>query len=81
MKPLRAVVEGMRAKHRFYIAYPGICLMTDENHGKSLSRYSKGARLIRSERNSFSRLGHRERWPGLSCWPQPPFIFASGDGV
>jgi hypothetical protein len=49
------------------IVYPGICLTTEENHGKPQSGYPKGARLISAERDSFSRLRHRERWPRLAC--------------
>jgi hypothetical protein len=43
---------------RLCIVYPGICLTTEENHGKPQSVYSIGARLISAERDSFSRLGH-----------------------
>ena len=71
----------MRAVPRLPIVYPGICLTTEENHGKPQSGLPKGARLISAERDSFSRLGHRGRWPRLACWPLPPFAFASGDGV
>jgi hypothetical protein len=45
--------------------YPGICLTTEENHGKTHSGYPKGARLNRAERDSFSR---------LACWPLPPWL-------
>ena len=34
-----------------------------------------------SEHDSFSRLGHRQRWPRMFCCPLPPLAFASGDGV
>ena len=76
MKPPRLGVGGMRAVPRLGIVYPGICLTTEENHGKPQSGYPKGARLISGERDSFSRLGHR-----LACWSLTPFAFASGDGV
>ena len=69
----------MRAVPRLSILYPGICLTTEEKHGKPQSGYPKGARLISAERDSFSRLGHRRRWPRLACWPLPPFAFTSGD--
>ena len=46
---------GMRAVPRLSILYPGICLTTEENHGKPQSGYPKGARLISAERDSFSR--------------------------
>ena len=36
---------GMRAVPRLSILYPGICLTTEENHGKPQSGYPKGARL------------------------------------
>jgi len=81
VKPPRLGVGGMRAVPRLSIVYPGICLTTEENHGKPQSGYPKGARLISAERDSFSGLGHRGRWPRLACWPLPPFAFASGDGV
>ena len=42
--------------------------------------YPKGDRLISDERDSFSRLGNRGRWPRLACWTLPPFAFASGNG-
>ena len=71
----------MRAVPRLSVVYPGICLKTEENHGKPQSGYSKGARLISAEREAFSRLAHRGRWPRLACWPLPPFAFASGDGT
>ena len=71
----------MRAVPRLSILYPGICLTTEENHGKPQSGYPKGVRLISAERDSFSRLGHRRRWPRLACWPLPPFAYTSGDGV
>jgi hypothetical protein len=66
---------------RLCIVYPGICLTTEENHGKPQSGYPKGAWLICAERDSFSRLGHRGRWPRMACWPLPPLAFATGDGV
>ena len=49
---------GMRAVPRICIVYPGICLTTEDNHGKPNSGYTKGARLISAKRDSFSRLGH-----------------------
>ena len=47
---------------------------------ENLSQVSRKA-LGWSEHDSFSRLGHRERWPRLAWWPLPPLAFASGDGV
>ena len=47
----------MRAVPRLCIVYAGICLTTEENHGKPQSGYSKDARLISAKRDSFSRLG------------------------
>jgi hypothetical protein len=41
--------------------YLGICLRTEEYHGKPQSGYPKGARLNSAERDSFSPLGHRGR--------------------
>jgi len=79
VKPPR--LGGMRTVQRLCIAYPGICLTTEENYGKLLSGYQKGAQLINAERDSFSRLGHRGRWFRLASWPLPPLAFASGDGV
>jgi hypothetical protein len=70
----------MRAVPRPCIVYPGICLTTEENHGKPQSGYPKGARLISAKRDSFSRLGRRWQWPRLACWPLPPLAFASGNG-
>jgi len=71
----------MRAVPRLSILYPDICLTTEENHGNPQSGYPKGARLLSAERDSFSRLGHRGRWPRLACWTLPPFDFASSDEV
>jgi hypothetical protein len=48
---------------------------------KPQSGYPKGAQLTSTERDLFSRLGHHGRWPQLACWPLPPLVFASGDGV
>ena len=69
----------MSSVPRLYILYCGICLTTEELHGKPQSGYPKGARLICAERDSFSRFGQRERWPRLAYWPLPPLAFASGD--
>ena len=66
---------------RLCIKYLGIYLTTEENHGKPQSGQPKGAQLISTECDSFSRLGHRRRWPRLACCPVPPLAFASGDGV
>ena len=52
---------GMRAVPRLCIVYPGICLTTEQNHGKPQSGYPKSSRLISAERDSFSRLGHSGR--------------------
>ena len=81
MKQPRLGGGGMRAVPRLSILYSGTCLTTEENYGKLQLGYPKGARLISAERDSFSRLGHRRRWPRLACWPLPPFAYASGDGV
>jgi hypothetical protein len=59
----------MRAGPRLCVVYPGICLTTEENHGKTQSGYPKGARQISAEHDSFSRLGHCARWPRLACRP------------
>jgi hypothetical protein len=47
---------GMRVVPRLCIVYPGICLTTEENHGKPQSGYPKGARLISAERDSFNSI-------------------------
>jgi len=60
---------------RICIVYLGIGLTAEEINGKPQSGYPKGARLISAERDSFSRLGHRGRWPRLACWPLPPLAF------
>ena len=46
----------MRAVPRLSILYTGIYFTTEENHGKPQSGYTKGARLMSAERDSFSRL-------------------------
>ena len=40
----------MRAVPRLCIIYPGICLTTEETHGKPQSGYLKGARLVTQRR-------------------------------
>ena len=63
---------GMRAVPRLCIAYPGICLTTEENHGKPQLGYPKGDRLTSAERDSFSRLaiaGDGLDWPTGLCSP------------
>ena len=65
---------------RLCIVCTGICLKTDENHGKPSVTVTENSRLISAERDSFSRLGHRGRRPLLGCWPLPSLAFASGDG-
>ena len=62
------------------IVYPGICMTTDENHGKPESGYSNGARLFSAESNLFCLLGHRRRWPRLACCPLPPFVSRQATG-
>jgi hypothetical protein len=52
--------------------YPGICLTTEENHGKPQSGYPKGAPLNRAQRDSFSQLaiaGNGLDWPAGPCRP------------
>jgi hypothetical protein len=61
----------MRAVPRLCIVYPGICLKTEENHGKPQSECPKAVRLISAESDSFSRLGDHGRWPRLACRPLP----------
>ena len=46
---------------------------------KPQSGQPKGAQLISTECDSFSRLGHRRRWPRLACCPLPHLAFASGE--
>jgi hypothetical protein len=42
VKPPRLGVGGMRAVPRLCIVYPGICLTTEENHGKPHSGFNLG---------------------------------------
>jgi len=63
---------GMRAVPWLCFLYHGICLITEENHGKPQSGYPKGARLISAERDSFFDLaiaGDGLDWPDGSCHP------------
>jgi hypothetical protein len=69
---------GCGAVPRLYIVYPGICLTTEENHGKPQSGYPTGARLICAERYSLVDLAIAG--DGLDS-PLPLLAFASGDGV
>jgi len=69
----------MRAEPRLCILYPGICLTTEENHGKPQSVYPKGDWLISSKRESFSRRGHRGRWHRLAGTCRP-FLSSQATG-
>ena len=73
MKPPR-LGKRVRGVPQLYIVYPAICLTTEEDHEKTQSGYPKGARLTSAERDSFSRPGHRGRWPRLACWPLPSLV-------
>ena len=48
MKPRRLGVV-VRAVPRLYIAYPGLCLKTGENRGKTQLGQPKGSRLHRKD--------------------------------
>ena len=68
----RAWGRGVRTVPWLCIEYPGICLTPEENHGKPQSGQPNGVRLFSAERNSFSRLDHRElglEWPAAPCRP------------
>jgi len=72
---------GVQAVPRLCIVYPGICLTTEDNHGKLLSGKPKGAPLISTKHDLFSRLCLRSRCPQLSCCPVPSMAYALGDGI
>ena len=71
----------MRAVPRLSIVYAGICLTTEENHGKPQSEYPKGARLISAERDSLVNLAIADDGLDWPWWPLRPFSFASGEGI
>ena len=75
-----AAPYGVRAVPQLCIVYPGICLTTEENHGKPQSGQSKSTRLISAEPDSFSRLGHRGQWPRLACCPCRPWLSRQATG-
>ena len=58
---------------RIRIVYPEICFTTEENHWTHLSELPKYARLISTERGSFSRYVHRGRSPRPASWPKLPW--------
>ena len=65
---------GMQAVPRLCTVYPGICLTTEENHGKPQSGYPKGTRLISAERDSIRLVdlaiaGDGLNWPAGPCHP------------
>jgi hypothetical protein len=53
------------------IIYPGICLTTEENHGKPQLGYLKGARLLSAERSlvDLAIAGDCLDWPAGPCRP------------
>jgi hypothetical protein len=73
--------EGAGRAPSLHHINPVICLTTEENHGKPQSGHPKNAWLISSERDSFSRLGHRLAMVSTSLLAPPLLAFASGDGV
>jgi hypothetical protein len=75
VKPPRLGVWRVCGPRTECILFPGICLTTEENHGKPQSGYTKGARLINAERDSFNRLGHRWRWLPLARWAHTALCF------
>jgi hypothetical protein len=78
---LRGQGEGGASSAPFLHHISGICLTTEEKHGKPQSGYPKSAWLISAEHDSFSLLDHRLVMAS-TAQPDPPLLaFTSGDGV
>jgi len=70
VKPPHLGGGNLGAVPRLCIEYPGICLTTEENHGKPQSGYPNGGRLFGAVCDSFVELATasgRLDWSAVSC--------------